>query len=187
MHAHHKNLLRDFWLISPGKTPTGKTSQREERFLLFFSNVQDRKIVGKYNLSPPANFISKSGKMCSANPAVHPSFLPEFNAAVQPRKSYQQNNKCTVQQQNRPYLPRNSCPELADRTAGRTSIFVLKFIDVRTAFNAGRTHPQNLNFCAENLMQTVQHLMSHTIPRFLCNQCSRTAFNEAVLFLELCA
>src|SRR5713226_4853007 len=62
MHAHHKNLLRDFWLISPGKTPTGKTSQREERFLLFFSNVQDRKIVEKYNLSPPANFISKSGK-----------------------------------------------------------------------------------------------------------------------------
>ena len=45
MHAHHKNLLRDFWLISPGKTPTGKTSQRGEIFIYFFSNVQDRKIV----------------------------------------------------------------------------------------------------------------------------------------------
>jgi len=64
---------------------------------------------------------------------------------------------------------------------------VLKFIAGRTAFNAGRTHPQNLDFCAENLMQTVQHLMSRTIPRFLCKQCSRTAFNEAVLFLDICA
>ena len=45
MHAHHKNLLRDFWLISPGKTPTGKTSQRGEILINFFSNVQDRKIV----------------------------------------------------------------------------------------------------------------------------------------------
>ena len=34
MHAHHKNLLRDFWLISPGKTPTGKTSQRGEIFII---------------------------------------------------------------------------------------------------------------------------------------------------------
>ena len=63
MHAHHKNLLRDFWLISPGKTPTGKTSQRGEILIIFFSNVQDRKIVEKNNLSPPANFFTKSGKI----------------------------------------------------------------------------------------------------------------------------
>ena len=56
MHAHHKNLLRDFWLISPGKTPTGKTSQREERFLLFFSKIKWTEIQEKYNLSPPRIF-----------------------------------------------------------------------------------------------------------------------------------
>ena len=106
---------------------------------------------------------------------------------VQPRNSYQQKI-------NAPYSSKTGRTFLEIRAknlqtvhTGRTSISVLKFIVVRTAFNAGRTHPQNLDFCAENLMQTVQHLMSRTIPRFLCNQCSRTAFNEAVLFLELCA
>ena len=171
----------------PWKNPHGENQSERRDFYYFISNVQDRKLVEKFNLSPPANFISKSGKCAQQTQPYTLLFFLNLMQPYNPEKRTSRIIKSTVQQQNRPYLPRNSCPELADRTAGRTSISVLKFIVVRTAFNAGRTHPQNLDFCAENLMQTVQHLMSRTIPQFLCNQCSRTAFNEAVLFLELCA
>ena len=103
---------------------------------------------------------------------------------VQPRKSYQQKiNAPYGSKTGRTFLEIRAKNLQAVHT-GRTSNSVLKFNAVRTAFNAGRTDPQNLDFCAENSMQTVQQLMSRTIPRFLC---SRTAFNEAVLFLELCA
>ena len=54
--------------------------------------------------------------------------------------------------------------------AGPYPRFLCKFNAVRTAINAGRTDSKLLDFCAGKLMQTVQHLMGRTIPRFLCKQ-----------------
>ena len=41
--SHHKFDSEIFGQISPGKTPTGKTSQREERDFIFFSkNIRQK-------------------------------------------------------------------------------------------------------------------------------------------------
>ena len=156
MHAHHKNLLRDFWLISPGKTPTGKTSQREERFL-FLQQKYWTEIQWKYYLSSPQNFISKFWKLNSAKrtqPYTSIS-VPKLNADR------------TVINDSRIFsktMPNKWCPYLENCAGINAAVLqaVPRFLcwiinAVRTAINAGRTDPYLLDFCAGKLMQTVQH------------------------------
>ena len=74
MHAHHKNLLRDFWLIGPGKTPTGKTSQRGEIFIILQQNKMDRN-AGEIQLISTQNLSqSLDTELNKKNPAVHLDF-----------------------------------------------------------------------------------------------------------------
>ena len=133
MHAHHKNLLRDFWLISPGKTPTGKTSQRGE-ILISSAKYMTEKYTGNLLISQQI-FISKIWSLCTAKKhtsrtlnfcALNLLTVQHKNPAVLPWKPCQINAVCaskTVQEiycsrtsiSVQPYLgncaavPRNSC------------------------------------------------------------------------------
>ena len=116
MHAHHKNLLRNFWLISPGKTPTGKTSQRGEILIIFFSNVQDRKNSGKIQLISTGKLLHKVWKNNAQQNSQHP-----FSFSV-PNQQYQTvlflGNRATVRTAPAGRtLPRFLCNLSADRTA----------------------------------------------------------------------
>ena len=108
MHAHHKNLHRDFWLISPGKTLTGKTSQRGEILIIFFSNVQDRKIV-KIQLISTGKLLHKVWKNSAQQTSQHPSSfsVPKLNATVQHQQAVHflgiRANKTQSVPANRPY------------------------------------------------------------------------------------
>ena len=132
MHAHHKNLLRDFWLISPGKTPTGKTREREERFLLFFSKIRWTEMQEKYNLSSP-RIYPKVWTLNSAKRTQPYTSISEPNN-LQTVPVNRTSNKCTLLSRflccinvvrtalNEAVPPRNQC----QINAGRTTKTVLK-------------------------------------------------------------
>ena len=125
MHAHHKNLLRDFWLISPGKTPTGKTSQRGEIFIILQQNKMDRN-TGEIQLISTQNLSqSLDTELSKKNPAVHLDFWTKNLQTVPLRKNRTSSNKCAV------HLD-----------------FCAVINAVRTALNAARTVNKNLDFRA---------------------------------------
>ena len=75
---HTINLTQRFLANQPWKNPHGENqSERGEIFII--SSAMYRTENGeKYNLSSPANFISKSGNVLS-KPAVHPSSFSSSN------------------------------------------------------------------------------------------------------------
>ena len=151
MHAHHKNLLRDFWLISPGKTPTGKTSQRGEIFIILQQNKMDRN-TGEIQLISTQNLSqSLDTELNKKNPAVHLDFWTKNLQTVPLRKNRTSSNKCAV------HLD-----------------FCAVINDVRTAINAARTvNKTSISVqekCLENSAEvnaSVQQ-QGRTLPRFLC-------------------
>ena len=172
---HTTNLTQRFLANQPWKNPHGENQSERERSLLFSSAMYRTENDEKYNLSPPANFFTKSGNVLS-KPSRTPFSIsvPEINANVQqqtgrtsPRKLCQQNspyssseirtsNKCTVlsrylcQQFNAGRTPRKPCQINADN-----------FLDFCAVFNAA-----------------VQPTDRPYSPRILCNiKCSRTVIN----------
>ena len=158
MHAHHKNLLRDFWLISLGKTPTGKTSQRGEILINFFSNVQDRKIVENTTYLHRQTSSQSQENLCSANQPT-----PFFFSCAK--------SDANVQHQQAVHLPRKQCQQSGRTTAktGRTSSskFMPKcrsytdkpgrtFLEKRAAINEPVPTGRTSNFWAFNADCTVQ-------------------------------
>ena len=128
MHAHHKNLHRDFWLISPGKTPTGKTSQRGE-ILLFFSKIKWTEIQEKYNLSPPRIYPKVWTLSSAKRTQPYTSISEPINLQTVPlKKNRTSSNKCAV------HLD-----------------FCAVINAVHTALNAACTVHKNLNFRAGNM------------------------------------
>ena len=126
MHAHHKKLLRDFWLISPGKPPTGKTSQRGEIFN-FFSKIMDRNttylhhrflhkiwkfVLSKYtSLTPSISVLIKCIRTAIKDSRTVPRILcylltcrTAINVTVPSSKSVQE-----LMQRTAGNTPRNSC------------------------------------------------------------------------------
>jgi len=80
----------------PWKNPHGENQSERRDFYYFISNVQDRKLVEKFNLSPPANFFTKSGKFVLSKPA---NTLFVFCAK----------SDANVQHQQAVHLPRKQC------------------------------------------------------------------------------
>ena len=121
MHAHHKNLLRDFWLISPRKTPTGKTSQRGEILINFFSDVQDRKMVENTTYLHRQTSSQSLENLCSANQPTPFSFSVQNQMQMYSTTKLHislensANNQAVQQQKQAVLLPRNSCQN-ANRT-----------------------------------------------------------------------
>ena len=161
---HTINLTQRFLANQPWKNPHGENqSERGEIFIILQQSTGQKKwwkiqliSTGKLFLKvwkcaqqtqPYTLLLFSVQKITCKCPAITGRHLLE-NCA----------NKCsrTVAKQA-VLLPRILCQKLQTVHTGRTSISVLKFNAVRTAFNAGRTDPQNLDFCAENLMQIVQH------------------------------
>jgi len=130
----------------------------------------------KYNLSPPANFFTKSGNMLSKSSRTPFSIsVPVINANVQQQTGRTSPRKLC--QQNSPY----SSSEI--RTSNKCTVLSRYLCQ---QFNAGRTLPRKpcqinadnfLDFCAV-FNAAVQPTDRPYSPRILCNiKCSRTVIN----------
>ena len=159
MHAHQKKFTQRFLANQPWKNPHGENQSERRDFNYFLRQCTGQKNSGKYNLSPPANFFSKSGKFVLSKPA---NTLFFFFCAK---------SDANVQHQQAVHLPPKQCQQTG-RTAtktGRTSSskFVPKcrpytdkpgrtFLEKRAAINEPVPTGRTSNFWAFNADRTVQ-------------------------------